>query len=112
MTDGSDRRAELLQADEAWEEELDLVFSTARGGVISPDLFTRWTEKLASEAGVRPLTPHPARHTWATPLARQGRSTPRSFSRGSVTPRYRSHLTANASSSRKWAGRRPRSWRR
>jgi Phage integrase family len=35
--------------------------------LVPADRFTRTTKTLALEAGVRPLTPHPAaRHTWAT----------------------------------------------
>lgn len=68
---------ERLRAGEAWED-LDLVFSTELGGVISPNMFTRWTKKLATEAGVRPLTPHPAgRHTWATLALSSGKIHPK-----------------------------------
>jgi integrase len=68
---------ERLRAGEAWED-LHLVFSTELGGVISPNLFTRWTKKLAVEAGVRPLTPHPAgRHTWATLALSSGKIHPK-----------------------------------
>ena len=43
------------------------MFSDEVGGIVSPDWFTRTTKRLATEAGVPPLTPHPAaRHTWAT----------------------------------------------
>ena len=35
--------------------------------MVNPDTFTRTTKRLAVEAGVPALTPHPAaRHTWAT----------------------------------------------
>lgn len=68
---------ERLRAGEAWED-LDLVFSTELGGVVSPNMFTRWTKKLATEAGVRPLTPHPAgRHTWATLALSSGKIHPK-----------------------------------
>jgi len=61
----------------AWED-LDLVFSTALGGVVSPNMFTRWTKKLSVEAGVRALTPHPAgRHTWATLALSSGKIHPK-----------------------------------
>jgi integrase len=69
--------AERLRAGEAWED-LDLVFCKEVGGVISPNMFTRWTKKLAVEAGVRPLTPHPAgRHTWATIALSSGKIHPK-----------------------------------
>ncbi len=43
------------------------------GAVVNPTTFTRTTKKLAVEAGVPPLTPHPAaRHTWATLALSQG----------------------------------------
>lgn len=68
---------ERLRAGEAWEE-LDLVFSTELGGVVSPNMFTRWTKQLSMEAGVRPLTPHPAgRHTWATLALSSGKVHPK-----------------------------------
>jgi len=71
------QNGERLRAGEAWED-LDLVFSTALGGVVSPNMFTRWTKKLAVEAGVRPLTPHPAgRHTWATLALSSGKIHPK-----------------------------------
>lgn len=58
--------AERLLAGPAWEDS-GLVFSDELGGVISPAWFTRTTKTLATDAGVTPLTPHPAaRHTWAT----------------------------------------------
>lgn len=62
----SRQNEERLRAGEAWED-LGLVFSDELGGVLSPDTFTRTTKRLATQAGVPPLTPHPAaRHTWAT----------------------------------------------
>lgn len=66
------QNAERLRAGEAWED-LDLVFTNPLGGMVSPDWFTRTTKALAVEAGVRPLTPHPAgRHTWATLAMQSG----------------------------------------
>lgn len=57
---------ERLRAGPGWED-LDLVFCDEFGGMIDPATFTRTTKRLAIEAGVPPLTPHPAaRHTWAT----------------------------------------------
>lgn len=71
------QNGERLRAGEAWKE-LDLVFSTPLGGVVSPNMFTRWTKKLAVEAGVQPLTPHPAgRHTWATLALSSGKIHPK-----------------------------------
>lgn len=58
--------AERLRAGEAWEG-LNLVFTDELGGMVNPDTFTRTTKRLAAEAWVPALTPHPAgRHTWAT----------------------------------------------
>ena len=58
--------AERLLAGPAWEE-LGLVFSDELGRVVNPAWFTRMVKALATDAGVPPLTPHPAaRHTWAT----------------------------------------------
>jgi len=45
---------------------MDLVFCDELGGVVNPATFTSTTKRLAIEAGVAPLTPHSARHTWAT----------------------------------------------
>lgn len=71
------QNGERLIAGEAWED-LDLVFSTALGGTVSPNMFTRWTKRLAGEAGVRPLTPHSAgRHTWATLALSSGKIHPK-----------------------------------
>lgn len=57
---------ERLRAGPAWGD-LGLVFTDELGGIVSPDMFTRTTKRLAVEAGVKPLTPHSgARHTWAT----------------------------------------------
>lgn len=71
------QNSERLSAGEAWED-LDLVFSTVLGGVVSPNMFTRWTKKLAGEAEVRPLTPHSAgRHTWATLALSSGKIHPK-----------------------------------
>lgn len=68
---------ERLRAGEAWED-LDLVFTTELGGVISPNKFTKWTKKQATDAKVRPLTPHPAgRHTWATLALSSGKIHPK-----------------------------------
>lgn len=60
------QNAERLRAGEAWAD-LDLVFTNELGEMVNPATFTRLTKKLATEAGVPPLTPHAAaRHTWAT----------------------------------------------
>jgi integrase len=60
------QNAERLRAGEAWAD-LDLVFTDELGGMVNPATFTRTTKRLAIEAGVPALTPHPAaRHTWAT----------------------------------------------
>jgi integrase len=57
---------ERLRAGEAWAE-LDLVFTNEIGDPVNPATFTRWTARLAIEAGVPRLTPHDAaRHGWAT----------------------------------------------
>ncbi len=57
---------ERLRAGEAWTD-LDLVFTNELGEPVNPMTFTRWTKRLATEAGVPPLTPHDAaRHGWAT----------------------------------------------
>ena len=43
------------------------MFCDELGGMINPATFTWTTKRLATEAGVPPLTPHPAaRPTWAT----------------------------------------------
>jgi len=64
--------AERLRAGPAWEK-LDLVFCDEPGGMINPATFTRTTKRLATEADVPSLTPHPAaRHTWATPALSSG----------------------------------------
>lgn len=47
--------------------DLDLVFTNEVGQPVRPTSFSRTWKRLAVEAGVRPLTPHPgARHGWAT----------------------------------------------
>ena len=57
---------ERLRAGTAWAN-LDLVFTNELGEMIKPDWFSRTMKRLATEAGVPPLTPHAAaRHTWAT----------------------------------------------
>ncbi|CAN5814533.1 tyrosine-type recombinase/integrase [soil metagenome] len=56
---------ERLRAGEAWEN-LDLAFTDEIGRIYDPNRFTRQTKELAVKAGVSPLTPHAARHTWAT----------------------------------------------
>lgn len=61
-----------LRASTAWTD-LDLVFTDELGELVKPDTFTRLTKRLATEAGVPPLTPHPAaRHTWASLALSQG----------------------------------------
>lgn len=57
--------AERLRAGEAWAN-LDLVFCNETGEILNPMTFTRTTKALANDAGVPPLAPHAARHTWAT----------------------------------------------
>jgi len=57
---------ERLRAGPAWSD-LGLAFTNELGEMINPPWFTRTTKRLATEAGVPPLTPHrAARHTWAT----------------------------------------------
>ncbi len=57
---------EKLLAGEAYDDQ-GLVFCDEIGRPVSPDWFTRTTKRLATEAGVPPLSPHAAgRHTWAT----------------------------------------------
>lgn len=57
---------ERLRAGSAWAD-LGLAFTNELGEIVNPVWFTRTTKKLATEAGVPPLTPHrAARHTWAT----------------------------------------------
>jgi integrase len=67
------RQAEdRLAAGELYRDQ-GLVFANEVGEVVSPDWFTRTTKRLATAAGVRPLTPHRAgRHTWATLALEQG----------------------------------------
>ena len=60
------QKEERLAAGPLWTE-LDLCFTNEIGEPVKPDLFTRIWKRLAIEAGVPPLTPHPgARHSWAT----------------------------------------------
>ncbi len=61
----SRQNGERLRAGTAWAD-LGLVFTDEIGGIFSPDTFTRTTKVIAEEAGVPELTPHAARHTWAT----------------------------------------------
>ena len=49
-----------------------LVFANELGGILSPDTFTRTTKRLAAEAGVPALTPHAARHSFASIALSQG----------------------------------------
>jgi len=62
---------ERIAAGPAYDYE-DLVFAGELGGIISPDWFSRATKRLASEAGVPALTPHAARHSWASLALTQG----------------------------------------
>jgi integrase len=61
----AEQNEERLIASTAWQD-LDLLFTDELGGIVSPDWFTRVTKRLAAEAGIPRLTPHAARHTWAT----------------------------------------------
>ena len=56
---------ERIAAGAAYENH-DLVVADELGGIVSPDWFTRTTKRLAAEAAVPPLTPHAARHSWAS----------------------------------------------
>ncbi len=62
---------EQVAAGVAYNDQ-DLVFADEIGGIVSPDWFTRTTKQMAAEAGVTPLTPQSARHTWATIALSQG----------------------------------------
>jgi integrase len=60
------RQATERMASPIWHD-LDLVFTNEIGEPIRPTTFSRTWKRLAIEAGVTPLTPHPgARHGWAT----------------------------------------------
>jgi len=57
---------ERIAAGPLWTD-VDLVFCNEAGKPVKPDTFTRTWKRLATEAGVPPLTPHSgARHSWAT----------------------------------------------
>ncbi|MCH8983857.1 MAG: site-specific integrase [Acidobacteria bacterium] len=56
---------ERIAAGAAYENH-DLVVADELGGIVSPDWYTRTTKRLAAEAGVTPLGPHAARHSWAS----------------------------------------------
>ena len=56
---------EKLVAGEAYDDQ-GLVVAGKRGQIFPPDLFTRTVKRLAGEAGVTPLGPHAARHSFAT----------------------------------------------
>ncbi len=62
---------ERIAAGPAYEYR-GLVFANELGGILSPDTFTRTTKRLAAEAGVPALTPHAARHSWASIALSQG----------------------------------------
>lgn len=60
------QKVERLAAGSLWSD-LDLCFVNEIGEPVKPDTFSRIWKRLAKEAGVSPLTPHPgARHSWAT----------------------------------------------
>ena len=62
---------ERMAAGPLWTD-LDLCFTNEVGEPVKPDTFSRTWKRLATEAGVPALTPHPgARHSWAT-LALEG----------------------------------------
>ena len=60
------QKEEKLAAGPMWSD-LKLCFTNEIGEPVKPDTFTRTWKRLATEAGVPPLTPHAAaRHTWAS----------------------------------------------
>ena len=66
------RQAIKKMASPIWHD-LDLVFTNEIGQPIRPTTFSRTWKRLATEADVTPLTPHPAaRHGWASLALQNG----------------------------------------